>query len=135
MRIVIALLALLSFTASAQQVYKCVGADGVPSFQSDPCRADQVPKGSYSAVIHAPTPAELERRKRQEAANSAYLKSLARPKRQARGSSAVLASPSGLGKRCSAARAARDRAYKVTSNMTLNEMDRWTNYVNNACGY
>ncbi|MGH8075081.1 MAG: hypothetical protein ACREO4_13615, partial [Lysobacter sp.] len=55
--------------------------------------------------------------------------------RRVHGSAAVLASPSGLGKRCAAARAARDRAYQVTRNMSLNERDRWTNYVNNACGY
>lgn len=137
MRAVIALLALLSFSASAQVVYKCVGKDGAVAYQSSRCDAGQVAKDAWS-VLPEPSAAELARRQqrqRQEDANSRYLRSLANRHRNTRGAAAVLASPNGPGSRCAAAKAERDRAYDRTRKMSLAAMERWAEYVNNACGY
>lgn len=135
MRFVIAVLVLASFSASAQQIHKCVGSDGVPSFQSTPCDAGQVAKGSWSAAVRDPPPAEQARRQQQEARYSRYLRNLASKHRQNRGAAAVFATPNGPGSRCAKAKAERDRADDRTRSMSLNKMDRWANYVNNACGY
>lgn len=75
------LLALASFGASAQEVvlHKCVGADGVPSFQSAPCGHGQRAAGAVTNWV-TETPEQLqaiERRKRRDRASSRYLQRLA----------------------------------------------------------
>jgi len=132
--VIAAVLALASFGASAQVVYKCVGADGSISY-ANRCDVGQVAKDAWSATNRDPTPAENARRQRQEAANSRYLRNLANRHRQTQGSAAVLASPNGPGSRCAQAKASRDRAYDSVRKMSLDAMERWANVVNEACGY
>lgn len=138
MRIVIAVLALASSTASAQVVYKCVGADGAIAYQSNRCDAGQVAKDAWSAVPDTMTRTEQvqrQRRQQQEDANSHYLRNLANRHRQSRGSAVVFASPNGPDSNCARAKAARDKAYDATRKMSLAAMERWADHVNNACGY
>lgn len=71
--------ALVATPASAQTVLKCTGRDGHVTFTSGACPDGQRQAASYDAtpeVMTAERAAELERRRRQDDANSRYLQSL-----------------------------------------------------------
>lgn len=76
----IIVLALLSLhpVAHAQQIYKCPGKDGVPSYQSDPCTNGQASKTWDASQPHV-SPADQARidRQRHEALISRHQRSVA----------------------------------------------------------
>lgn len=72
--------AALAMPAWAQTVQKCTGRDGHVTFTSSACPDGQRKAASYDATPEVMTEeraAELERRRRQDDANSRYLQSLA----------------------------------------------------------
>lgn len=80
-RLAAILVLLVPSIAGAQQVYKCVGAGGATSYQTDPCAPSQRAVKAWDATPEAPpTNDELWRRHRAQqrgAAESAYLSRLA----------------------------------------------------------
>jgi hypothetical protein len=110
-----AMLLIAAMPASAQMVYKCVAKDGHVTLTSEPCLANQ----KVAATVHAPPEQvsrerqeQLQRRRRQDDANSAYLNRLAGHGAQA---SHVRRGPTqseSKGARCRSARARRDATRK-----------------------
>ena len=135
MRIVVIFLILLSsWSASAQSVYKCVDKGGIPSFQSDPC-------GDHAQIskVWDATPERLneaERRRRYDAnqkaaTDAAYLRRLAAGTPRHSGGTAV--SIPRETNHCSDARQRRDQFYANTPRRTSKDMERWSKFVYDAC--
>jgi hypothetical protein len=126
----ILLLVVSAAPVAAQSLYQCVDRRGHVSFTSEPCGPGQKTQKVVDATPERMTPeraAQLEQRRRQDEANSAYLRRLAghdRPARKAPRRTSRVREAS----RCQAARARRDETLRgVGLRRTfslLSELDR-----------
>lgn len=142
MRQGIVLLAALFFgSASAQQVYKCVGKGGAVSFQSAPCDASQKSVKSWEARPEPPPTAEelrqRHRQQRQGEAESRYLSRLAGTDRRSGGNaSGHFIGTEGAGTRTACERAKRERQAvldRVGLKRTYDLLQRLDAQVHQAC--
>lgn len=62
---------LFAGSGQAQMLYKCVGGDGVPSYQSQPCAEGRRIEGVYDATPDTPERVEAARRAQRRAAEQA----------------------------------------------------------------
>jgi len=124
----------LSATAQAQQVYRCDGQDGVPSYQSAPCAQGPASK-VWDASQPDVSPADQARidRQRSEAI-------IAQQQRSRRAGVPVISLPSGptesqqRASRCNAARRERDAYFERRGlHRTHDELRRWDEYVRTRC--
>lgn len=136
MRVIIMVLALASVFSAAhgQQVYKCAGRDGVPSYQSEPCAEGHASK-TWDASQPYVAPAEQARidRQRGEAL-------IAQQRRRATSNGSVRHGDSGPTEsqqrqmRCDAARRERDAYFERRGlRRTYDELSRWDQYVRDRC--
>lgn len=132
MRIFLFALLLATPVAQAQSLYKCVGSDGVPSFQSQPCGP-----GQQLRAVHDATPERLSNEEqwrrynaRQKAASdAAYLRRLADRHKGSGSAAAVPVTSNG----CTAARARRTQAYADYPRMSVATRSEWERIVYDAC--
>lgn len=137
MRIAILLLAVAASPASAQVVSKCVGTDGHVTFTSEPCK----PHERLESSVHAPperlTPQrreELERRRRQGEADSAYLNQLAGFERHRGARNTRRSRETDRQAQCQAAKANRDAVLtRIGLKRTYDLLRRLDDQVYDAC--
>jgi hypothetical protein len=134
MRVLFLFLALASFGASAQSVYKCVGKGGVSSFQSEPCSGSEEVKKVWDATPQRLSNEEQWRlyHAKQKAANdAAYLRRLA----NGGGSGAVGTSvqPRTATGSCERAKRDRDSYYANNPKRSYSVIEQWSAVVRNAC--
>lgn len=97
--------------ASAQQVHKCVGRDGVASYQNSPCAASQRHVKSWDVPAEPqPTLAAAGETHRPRVADPRPRSHQPRTKRARGGAQAHLIAIDGGGARCDAAKRQRERA-------------------------
>jgi hypothetical protein len=124
-------LALASFGASAQSVYKCVDKGGVTSFQSEPCSDAAQVKKTWDATPEPLNSAEQQRihsARKKSASDAAYLARLARGNAPRMGA-VVRAVPN----RCEAMKRQRDNAYEKNPKRNMAFMRYWGDKVHEAC--
>lgn len=124
----------ISGMAHAQQVYKCMGKDGVPSYQSDPCQEGPARK-TWDASEPYVSPAEQARIDRQR--NEAIV---AQQQRSSRVQAPIHIGPAVTTQsqqrraRCEAARRERDAYFEHRGlRRTHDELRRWDEYVRDRC--
>jgi hypothetical protein len=131
MRILFLCLALASFGASAQSVYKCVGKGAETSFQSEPCSDPAQVKKTWDATPEPLSSAEQRRihnARKKSASDAAYLARLARRNASPMGT-VVKAEPN----RCEAVKRQRDNAYEKNPKRNMAFMRYWGDKVHEAC--
>lgn len=131
MRIFVFCLALASFSASAQSVYKCVGKGGVTSFQSEPCSEPSQVEKTWDATPEPLDSAEQRRihnAGKKSASDAAYLARLARRNASPMGT-VVKVKPN----RCEAVKRQRDNAYGKNPKRNMAFMRHWGDKVHGAC--
>lgn len=127
----ILLLVVCAAPVAAQSLHQCIDRRGHVSFTSEPCGPGQKTQKVVDATPERMTPeraAQLEQRRRQDEANSAYLRRLAGHDRPARKARRRTSSKDREASRCQAARARRDETLRrVGLRRTfslLSELDR-----------
>lgn len=130
-RISVALtLAVMPFSACAQQVFKCVG-DGAVSYQSAPCSAGQAAQKTWEYASYQPSPEAGVERPQVQPASPGRSRRASSPPRQRRAASTAAESSIG---RCERAKAHRDRElYKAGIRKSMQKLRSWDAYIDDAC--
>lgn len=121
-RIIVAALLLLSATAQAETMYRCVAKSGAVAYQDYPCGSNARQTG---VAVFTPDPVPAYRPPARSASRSTGT---------ARGASAVLHNVPLQTDRCARVRAERDAwENAVGLRRTFDDLRRWQDRVNAAC--
>lgn len=127
-------LAMLCGDAGAQQVYKCIAADGAVSYQSAACEAGSREAKAWQARPEPPPTAaqqrELEEKRRRDREESAFLSRRAGTD----GRAARIRASAPQASACDAAKAQRQRTLDAVGlKRTFDLLSRLDEQVRNAC--